>query len=103
MIQKKKRMDVWGGTSILILVVYGLFLIYPLVRLLMESVTKDGHFTLDFFTKFFSNSYYGETLLHSFLLSISATLVSLVLGIPLAYLYNMYEIKGKNLDRKSGV
>ena len=61
MIQKKKRMDVWGGTSILILVVYGLFLIYPLVRLLMESVTKDGQFTLDYFAKFFSNSYYGET------------------------------------------
>ena len=97
MFQKKKRMDVWSGTSILILVVYGLFLIYPLVRLLMESVTKDGQFTLDFFAKFFSNSYYGETLLHSFLLSISATLVSLVLGIPLAYLYNVYEIKGKNL------
>lgn len=97
MFQKKRRMDVWSGTSLLILAVYGLFLIYPLVRLLMESVTKDGHFTLDFFVKFFSNSYYGETLLHSFLLSTAATLVSLILGIPLAYLYNMYEIKGKNL------
>ena len=47
MIRKKKRADVWSGMSLLILVVYGLFLIYPLVRLLMESVTKDGNFTCD--------------------------------------------------------
>ena len=97
MIEKKKRMDVWSIMSLVILAVYGLFLIYPLVRLLVESVTKDGEFTLQYFVKFFSNGYYGETLAHSFALSISATLVSLVLGVPLAYFYNVYEIKGKNL------
>ena len=97
MIEKKKRMDVWSGMSLVILAVYALFLIYPLFRLLMESVTKDGNFTFEYFVKFFSNSYYGETLLHSFALSISATLVSLVLGVPLAYFYNVYEIKGRNL------
>ena len=97
MIEKKKRMDVWNILSLVILAVYGLFLIYPLVRLLVESVTKDGNFTMEYFLKFFSNSYYGETLLHSFLLSISATVVSLALGVPLAYFYNIYEIKGRNL------
>ena len=92
MIEKKKRLDVWVIVSLVILGLYALFLIYPLIRLFSESVSKDGQFTLDYFNKFFSNPYYGETLLHSFLLSISATLVSLVLGIPLAYFYNMYEI-----------
>ena len=38
----KKRMDVWTLLSFVILAVYGLFLIYPLVRLLVESVLKDG-------------------------------------------------------------
>ncbi|MCR4876111.1 MAG: ABC transporter permease subunit, partial [Clostridiales bacterium] len=95
--EKKRRMDIWSIMSLVILAVYGLFLIYPLVRLLVESVTKDGSFTMEYFLKFFSNSYYGETLLHSFLLSISATVVSLVLGVPLAYFYNIYEIKGRNL------
>ena len=97
MIEKKKRMDVWNIMSLVILAVYGLFLIYPLVRLLVESVTKDGEFTMQYFVKFFSNGYYGETLAHSFALSISATVVSLILGVPLAYFYNVYEIKGKNL------
>lgn len=93
----KKRMDVWMIVSLAILALYGLFLIYPLVRLLIESVSKDGQFTTEYFVKFFSNSYYGVTLLHSFELSIAATLVSLILGVPLAYLYNLYEIKGRNL------
>ena len=94
---KKKRWDIWALLSLVILAVYALFLLYPLFRLLIESVSKDGQFTFDYFTKFFSNSYYGVTLLHSFELSICATLVSLVLGVPLAYLYNLYEIKGRNL------
>ena len=93
----KKRMDVWMIVSLAILALYGFFLIYPLVRLLIESVSKDGQFTTEYFVKFFSNSYYGVTLLHSFELSIAATLVSLILGVPLAYLYNLYEIKGRNL------
>ena len=97
MSEKKKRMDVWIVMSLVILGLYALFLLYPLVRLLIESVTKDGQFTLQYFTKFFSTSTYGETLLHSFALSFSATAVSLILGVPLAYFYNMYEIKGRNL------
>ena len=94
MIEKKKRMDVWNILSLVILAVYGLFLIYPLVRLLVESVTKDGNFTMEYFLKFFSNSYYGETLLHSFLLSISATVVSLALGVPLAYFQTLGILPG---------
>ena len=94
---RKKKWDVWTLLSIAILALYALFLIYPLFRLLIESVTKDGEFTWEYFAKFFSTSYYGTTLAHSFALSISATLVSLVLGVPLAYLYNLYEIKGRNL------
>ena len=93
----KKRKDVWTVLSIAILAVYGLFLIYPLIRLLIESVTHDGQFTLQYFVKFFTNWYYGETLLHSFLLSICSTAVSLIIGVPLAYFYNLYDIKGKDL------
>ena len=97
MTEKKKRLDVWIVVSLAILGLYALFLIYPLFRLLIESVSRDGEFTFDYFIKFFSNGYYGETLLHSFALSLASTAVSLILGVPLAYFYNMYEIKGRNL------
>ena len=93
----KKKFDIWTVISLAILGLYGLFLLYPLFRLLLESVFKNGAFTLEYFTKFFSNPYYGTTLVHSFALSISATIFALIIGVPLAYFYNMYEIKGRAL------
>ena len=93
----KKKFDIWTVISLLILGLYGLFLLYPLFRLLLESIFKHGTFTLEYFTKFFSNPYYGTTLVHSFKLSIAATAFALILGVPLAYFYNMYEIKGRSL------
>ncbi len=95
--KKAKRADVWTLISLLILAMYALFLLYPLVKLLVESVMKNGEFTTKYFAKFFGNPYYGSTLAHSFALSIATTIVSLVLGAPLAYFYNMYKIKGKTL------
>ena len=96
MAQKKRKADVWTLLSLAILAVYGLFLLYPLFRLLIESVTREGHYTFEYFIKFFSNPFYGQTLINSFALSFSATIVSLALGVPLAYFYNLYEIKGRN-------
>ncbi len=95
--KKAKRADVWTLVSLAILVTYALFLIYPLVKLLVAAVVKDGQFTWQYFGKFFQNKYYGKTLGNSFKLSIASTLVSLILGIPLAYFFNMYKIKGRTL------
>ena len=95
--KKAKKRDVWSLVSLLILATYALFLIYPLVKLLLASFMKDGQFTTQYFVKFFSNPYYGKTLGNSFKLSIASTIVSLVLGTPLAYFFNMYKIKGRTL------
>ena len=94
---KKKKFDVWTVISLSILALYGLFLLYPLFSLLLESIFKNGSFTLEYFNKFFSNPYYGTTLAHSFSLSLASTAFALILGVPLAYLYNMYEIKGRSV------
>ena len=94
---KKKRADVWTVISLAILATYLLFLIYPLFKLLIEAIYKNGAWTGEYFGKFFQNPYYGSTLLHSFQISLAATAVSLILGVPLAYFYNLYEIKLKNL------
>ena len=92
---RPKKFDVWSVISLVILALYIIFLIYPLVTLLQASVFKDGVFTWAYFQKFFNNWYYGKTLVNSFIIAISTTLISLAIGVPLAYFYNMYEIKGK--------
>ncbi|MEA5145862.1 MAG: iron ABC transporter permease [Candidatus Limiplasma sp.] len=88
----------WVIVSVAIFGLYCLFMLYPILKMLIQSVfdNETGAFTFKYFTKFFSDSYYFSTLLNSFRVSIWATAITLVIGVPLAYLYNMYEIKGRN-------
>ncbi|MDY0287634.1 MAG: iron ABC transporter permease [Sphaerochaeta sp.] len=97
-IPKKKRtpLEVWNLIALSILLLYILFLVQPLFNLLKSSVIhSDGGFTLEYFKKFFSQKYYLSTLINSFKVSTAVTVFSLLIGIPLAYFYNLYEIKGK--------
>lgn len=94
---KSKNRDVWKLVSLLVIAMYGLLLIYPLCRLLKEAVIVNGHFSLEGFATFFGQSYYVKSILNSLKVSVSATVISLVIGVPLAYFYQMYEIKGKSL------
>lgn len=94
---KTKKHDVWLLVSFAVIALYGLLLIYPLVRLLKEAVIVNGHFSMEGFQAFFSQSYYVKSILNSLKVSVMATLISLVIGIPLAYFYQMYELKGKSV------
>lgn len=71
-------------------------MLYPLGKILTQSVLDggSGRFTLKWFAQFFGNSYYFSTLLNSFKVAICVTAFALLLGVPLAYLYSMYYIKG---------
>ena len=91
----KKNFDVWKIVSAVILGLYVLFLIYPLVKLLYNAFFSNGVFTLEQFQKFFSQSYYIKSIYNSVKVSILATILTLIIGIPLAYFYQMYEIKGQ--------
>ena len=85
----------WSGVTIIFLVLFVLFLIYPLLGILQQSViSKEGEFTLQEFTKFFSQAYYSKTILNSFKVSIAITAVTLILGIPFSYFYSFYHLKG---------
>ena len=46
---------------------------------------------------FFSQNYYVKSIKNSLIVSSLATLFTLIIGVPLAYFYQMYEIKGKTL------
>lgn len=96
--KKTKRIDMWIIVSLVILALYLLFMLYPVLKVTVQSVldNETGALTLRYFKQFFGDPYYSRTLLNSFKLAICATVVCLILGVPLAYLYNVYEIKGRN-------
>ena len=90
----KFRLDVWGAITLGTIALYALFLLYPMAYLIRQSVLDPdtGGFTLAYFTKFFSKSYYFDTLINSFKVSITATVLSIAIGTPLAYLFTIFKL-----------
>ncbi len=81
--KKSRRLfDVWDAQTILVTLLYIVFLIYPIANLLKLALFNESGFTLDNFTKFFSQSYY-----------------STIIGTIIAYFFTMYRIAGKKILR----
>ncbi len=93
------RLDTWGAITLAVLAIYLLFMVYPLGNLIKMAFYGDNGFTLEHFVKFFSKRYYSSTLVNSFKVSLAATVTSLLVGVPMAYFFAMYRIKGKGVLR----
>jgi len=92
---KHKRLEIWTFVTISIFLLFAVFLVYPMVGILKESIiTPEGNFSLEQFKKFFSNSYYSQTIINSFKVTIAVTAMTLLLGIPFSYFYSFYRLKG---------
>jgi iron(III) transport system permease protein len=95
---RRRPLDLWQIVSIMIMLIYVVFLIVPLFSILKESVvSSDGEISLQYFVKFFSETYYLRTILNSFKLSLAATAFALLIGTPLAYLNSFFEIRGRSV------
>ena len=90
----KKRLTIWHLFSVLLLCFDLLFIVYPLFNVLKNSVIIDNAFSLDYFRKFFGESYYLSTLINSIKVAFVVTLTSLFFGIILAYANTVYKLKG---------
>ena len=95
--RNKFKFNIWSGSSLFILLTYTVFLVYPVLMILIQALFINGSFSLKYFIEFFSKSYYSETLINSFKVSICATFFALVIGITLAYLFSMFQFKGKKV------
>jgi iron(III) transport system permease protein len=77
---------------------FGVFLIYPLIRLFYDAfTTEQGVFTLMNFYDFFTDSYYLKSLVNSLLLGLGTVITTSILGITIAFLLLRYEFPGRNL------
>lgn len=95
MTETKRKFEVWDIITWGFLALFVLFLVYPMYGILKQSVfSADGQFTLEQFNKFFSTPYYSSTIINSFEVTIAVTLVTLLLGIPFAYFYSFYQLRG---------
>ena len=99
MLSKKIKLDFWNIVTILIIIVFAIFLIYPLLSLFLDGFkdSKSGVWSLMNYIQFFSKKYYTSALVNSFKLTISVTVIAVLIGVPLAYFMSFYKIKGKGI------
>ena len=94
----KKRFDGWFAISIIMLLLFIAVLIYPMVGIIKQSVIMpDGSVSWEQFQKFFGQSYYSKTIVNSFKITFFVTALTLVIGIPFAYFYAFYRLKGAKI------
>lgn len=97
--KQNKKIDFWKGSAIAITLFYLAFFILPLGSMLLRSFynPETGKLTWENFSAFFGKEYYYTTIFNSFRVTIVVTLLTLLIGIPLAYFTSVYEVKGEKL------
>lgn len=95
----KIKWDFWSTITVVIMGIFALFLIYPLFSLFVSGFqdTETGAFTLSNFAKFFQKKYYYQSMINSFKVTISVTILAILIGAPIAYFMTCYKIKLKGL------
>lgn len=98
MFKKKRRLNIWNNTSIIILVLFSIFIILPIYLVLKNSLVdnESGRLTLENFKLFFSRKFYWVTLLNSFKVTIVSTMLAVIIGLPLAYMLRRVKIFGNS-------
>ncbi len=97
--ERRFRFDFWTIVTLVIAIIFALFLVYPLLSL-FSSGFKDPDtqkFTFENFLRFFEKKYYYRTLWHSFLVTCCTTVLAVAIGAPLAYFTTVYKVKFKGL------
>jgi iron(III) transport system permease protein len=85
------------------------FLFWPLVTTLLRAFMKSGNkfnlgaLGISGFEKFFTSALYQRSLKNSFIVGISVTVCSLLIGVPMGYFVARVKIPGKSLLLSLGI
>ena len=95
---KKFQWDFWAWITLLSIVVFGLFLMYPLFSLFLSAFqdAMTGEFTMENFTHFFDRKYYYQSMINSFSVTTCVTVLAVIIGTALAYFMTLFKVRGKS-------
>ena len=91
---QRERFDGWTSIALTLTAGYLLIVVWPLLQVLLNSVTNGAEFSLAGFQTFFSSRLYYGTLQNSVLVTCCVTLLALFVAFPLAYFMTMYRVRG---------
>jgi iron(III) transport system permease protein len=88
----------WGALTVISLVILAFFVLYPLGVLFNNSVRDEtGALSLAGFAQLVDNSMFLHALRNTLTLGVTVTTLSVLIGVPLAYMVARYEFPMKNL------
>lgn len=96
--KKLLTLNFWTVVTGVAVVIFGLFLIYPLLSLFISSFQDPatGVFTMENFAKFFRKKYYYQSLINSMWVTTCVTLLAIMIGTTLAYFMTAFKVKWKS-------
>lgn len=94
---KSSKINFWTISKIVIFAIFAIFLVWPFIKLFGQALFKDGQFTLEYFKDFVDLKYYYQTLFRSLLISTVTTILTVIIGVPLAYLYSRFKLYGSKI------
>ena len=94
---RKWKIDGWTLITLLCFAYFAFFFIYPISRIFIGSIYDfdTGVFSLAAFQKFFSKSYYTNTIINSAKVTTTVTLLTVIFGSALAYITRTVKIRFK--------
>lgn len=97
--KKGVRFDFWSFVTLLSLIFFGMFLLIPVGRMVVYAFQSKETMgiTLENFIKFFSRAYYRKALFNSLKVVACATVLVILIGVPLAYVTTSFKIRGRRM------
>lgn len=74
-----------------------LFFLYPLFLILDKSLNLTGSLNIEAFSSLLADKYYLGRIWFTFWQALASTIITLIIGIPLAFIFARYEFHGKTL------
>ncbi|PAD92428.1 ABC transporter permease [Shouchella clausii] len=96
---RPKAFNGWNWITLSIVLFFALFILFPVVLVLNKSIYNGdaGRFTLEHFSLFFERKFYWVTLWNSIKVTVVATLLAVLIGLPLAYMLRRVKIFGSGI------
>lgn len=97
------RLTVWLLIPVVLVLIA--FVLYPSLRTFIESLQKDGTISLGNYQDFFvqESKTNLEALWNSVYISLLSVLVSALIGIPLAFIFNRYDFPGRSFFSSAAI
>jgi len=96
MLSNRPNVDIWRWTVLIGLAMCSVFVVWPLFELARQSFIGQSSqtFGLENYTTFFSSNYFMRAAYNSLWIASGTTAMTLLMGIPLAYMFSRFEFPG---------